>query len=584
MLPFLEVDHLPSSSSFYSAVLQPLGLHYLSTEGGHFPFATFGNALGTPIFQIRQVASSRERPLKTSRIVFSAPSVAAAESCFEFARQSNPKSRAPHPRRSSESLASGVSARWLDTPGGGAVVVISDRVENVMEIVTSPASGYPQGFGGTTYPYAGSQIVEEPGKILKWNYGVTNSSTPTRSSAHRFHAHRYPGDDGGDNDDDDEDDENSPPVPKIRRSVTTRSAVYEPATSARENSHGLSAGAVAGSVLGTAAGTTGAAGTVALSSAVSYPKNYDSNREEYPQPYDNMPSFSRRSTFPERYDVYTSDHKRQYYGDDDRYVRDKSRSRGGDHYYTAASSDPYYQRAAPEYSSRHAPADAYQSSRSRASSVQPRGESASYRDPYATATYTTTSDLPDRRGYSSSRSSRHPPIVQRSYTFDTPDRDRDTYVSTRSHRSNSTVRTPGAAPLEISRDPYDYGQTSTPSYGGGGRVVTTTTTTYKVPRSYSRENSSNSYLSARQTPIATSISTPMYLSARDMPLTRSQTDMGAYASGRDGGYGASGGGAGYDAYDGYGDGYDDDDRSDAGSVEPDDSISCVGTRRSGRGY
>ena len=122
MLPFLEVEHLPSSSSFYSAILQPLGLHFLFTEDGHFPSSSYGtSSQASPVLRLQQVVASRDRPLKPSRIVLSAPSAASTDQAYEFALRANPDARGTHPRHFPEGYtsASGASAHRARTSGGG---------------------------------------------------------------------------------------------------------------------------------------------------------------------------------------------------------------------------------------------------------------------------------------------------------------------------------------------------------------------------------------------------------------------------------------------------------------------------------
>ncbi|AEO60182.1 hypothetical protein MYCTH_2309112 [Thermothelomyces thermophilus ATCC 42464] len=589
MLPFLEVDHLPSSSSFYSAVIQPLGLRYHSTDDGHFPSITFGDSSRTtPIFQIRQVVSSRDRPLRTSRIVLSAPSAAAADSCYEFALRANPDIRESHSRHPAENyvVRSGVSAQRRDTSGGGTRVFITDFVGNLLEVVYQPPPEYCSHYAGSTARYTKS-TSEGASRVLSWNYDVATSSllasaaalSPASSASgrtlsRRSHA-RYP------EDDDDQ------PHPGIRRSVTTGSSVYEPATSARENSRGLSAGAVVGTLLGVAAGA-------ALGGAFTYNMVKDDRARDSRQDYD-MPPSSRRYTFPERYEGY-SDRKPRYV-EVERAV-DRVRYQGDYPTY------PDYRPPPPEYIARYSQADAprttevgdvydddsrgrHRSSRSRTSSARPRSESASYRDPYYSEMDT------EHRSYVSSRSSRHPPIVQRSYTYDTPDR--ESYVSARSRRSSSTVRAPPA-------EPYDAPAHVSSHSRSGSRV---TTVTYKVsaaPRNRSREGS---YVSAHHVPLPDSRA-PTYISARDVPLpdSRAPTYVSArhvplpdsraptYVSARDVPLPASRPATYVSARHvplpvsrvGKWETEDDDDEDigDTDSIAPSDSISCVGSRRNGR--
>ncbi|KAK4124212.1 hypothetical protein N657DRAFT_572182 [Parathielavia appendiculata] len=603
MLPFLEVEHLPSSSSFYLAIIQPLGLRYFSTEDGHFPSIVYGDSLRTtPIFQIRQVVSSRDRPLRTSHIVLSAPSAAAADEAYEFALRANPDSRDTHPRHIADSYAaaaSGASSRRTRTSGGGTRVFITDFVGNMMEIVYQPPPDYPSHYSGSTIRHTRS-TSEEACRILEWNYDVASSALPcpagpssvstasVRTPSRRSHAARYLEDD-------------DQPQPGIRRSVTTAgSSVYEPATSARENSNGLSAGAVVGTLLGVAAGA-------ALGGAFTYNMvKSDKSRSSRLQEYD-VPPFPRRSTFPEKYDGYSSSDRKSRYADVERGV-EKLRRYQSD-YPPAPASD--YRRPPPEYIARYSShvdspppprsrsraADddivvnddsrgrhpSSRSSRAPSAAARPRSESATHREPFAAGVENNPWAADYHRGssYVSSRSStrprdHHPPIVQRSYTYDTPV-DRESYVSARSRRSNSTVRG-GPSP-----EPYTTSSNTRP--GSNSRVTTTTTTrkTYKVgssgggssPRSYISYGNSRlpSYVSARDIPLPDSRA-PTYISARDVLLPASKP--ATYVSARHVPLPESRVGTGKWEDE------DDGEEDDADSIAPSDSISCVGSRGRGR--
>lgn len=583
MLPFVEVEHLPSSSSYYSAIIQPLGLRYLATEDGHFPSITYGNTSRTaPVFQIRQVTPTRERPLRASRIVLSAPSLAAADEAYEFARRANPDARdyarPRHPAADGPIAASGASARRIESSSGGSRVLITDFDGNMMDIVYQPPPDYPSHYTGSTVRYTRS-TDEEASRILDWNYDVASSSPPSsgasvRTSSRRSHA-RYP-----------EDDDQSHPG-LLRRSVTAGSSVYEPAASARENSNGLSAGAVVGTLLGVAAAGAALGGAFTYNVA---------KREKSRASQDlDMPSFTRRSTFPERYDGYSADRKTRYV--------DVERAVEKVRYETDYPPPSDYRRPPPEYIARYSQVDSPRSraaddmyddargrphsSRSRASSARPRSESASYRDPYGGG----GGGEVEHRSHVSSRSARHPPIVQRSYTYDAPDR--DSYVSARSHRSSSTVRAPPPDPYTTAPPPPPP-PLSTHSRPGSSRVLTTTTTYNpggggggSPRRSYSSRE--GSYISARNVPLPDSRA-PTYISARDIPLpdSRAPTYISArdvplpasrpstYVSARHVPLPASHAGGRWDV--------EADDDDDVDSVAPSDSISCVGNRRSGRGH
>ncbi|KAK4185267.1 hypothetical protein QBC35DRAFT_19419 [Podospora australis] len=563
-LPFLEVDHLTSSSSFYSAVLRPLGLRYLNTERGHFPSVTFGNSPRDPVFQVRQVVASRDRPLKCSHIVLSAPSAVAADEAYEFALRANPDPQDEYLRHPSEAYppASGVSARRTGTNSGGTRVVITDVDGNIMEIIYQVPTDYPPHYNGSTVRHTRS-TSEEASRILFWNFDVAGSSRPpppgavsTYSGPPRADSRRaldyYP-----------EDNVQAYP-PELKRSATTSSSNYEPAPSARENSAGLSAGAVVGTLLGVAGVAAGAAFTYNMFRG-------DRSRSSH-QDYDAPPSFSRRSTFPEKYDPYSE--RKGRYSDFDRSV---DKSRYSDEYIPTSD----YRRPAPDYIARYShadgsrrrePDDFYEDTRGRSAprsriSTRPRSESANDREAYLLADG-------EHRSYSSSKSARHPPIVQRSYTYDTPDQ--NTSHSARSQRSSSTLRAPPADPFVTTLSPISHSRT-------GSRA---TTTTYKVsdsPRAYSREGS---YLSARHLPLPDN-RTPTYLTSRDVPLSHgrappylsgredapSHSRANTYYSTRDMALPRSGMGGSHARY-------EDDDYDDADSIAPSDSISCVGSRRS----
>lgn len=566
MLPFLEVEHLPSSSSFYSAIVQPLGLRYLYTEGGHFPSVTYGDSSPTAaVFQIRQVVASIDRPLRTSRIVLSAPSEAAADGAYEFALRANPDARDAHPRHSAEShsAASGATAHRSTTGGGGTRVRITDFDGNVVEIIYRPYPEHPSHYSASTIRYTKS-TSEEACRILDWNYDVATSSfsspagpgptssKPARTASRRSYARHL------------EDD--SQPRTGLRRSVTAGPSVYEPAASARENSNGLSAGAVVGNLLGV---TAGAAPGGAFPDNMAKGARSRVSREEF-----DVPSFTRRSTFPEYYDGYLD--RKARYVDVERAV-EKVR------YPSDYPPIPDYCRPPPEYIARYSQVssprsrevdDLYDDSRGRRTSsrsrsaARPRSESGGQRDPYGGGEV-------EYRSYTSSRSLRHPPIVQRSYTYDTYDAPEwDSYFSAKSHRSSSTLRAPP-------QDPYTSTSHRIPLQRSSSRVTTTTIKVADNPRGFSREGS---YSSARDVPFPDSRAAsymplddiplsggraPAYLSARDMPESRRAT----YLSARRVPLAASRLDDGYDEWDDYDD--------DADSITPSDSISCVGSRRNG---
>ncbi|KAK0750396.1 hypothetical protein B0T18DRAFT_126234 [Schizothecium vesticola] len=436
MLPHLEVGHLPSSSSFYSAVVQPLGLRYLSAEDGHFPCITFGDArAGRALFEIRQITAGRERPIVPSHLVVSAPSAEAAEDSYTFAVRANPpEPRDSTRRRPSVSWPAPSTTSATRTLGGGGRlrIRIVDFDGNTMDIVYRPPPDYPPSYGGPTVRRTQS-TNKEASRILDWNYDVASSdlrpviSTDSRSGTGSTRtASRRPYDGAAAAAD-------KEPYHTLRRSVTDNGSLYDPTPSPRQNSSGgLSATTIAGALLGAAA----------LGGALTYGM-VKSDRSHAPrQNFDSPPSFSRRSTFP---DPYPDQRKGSRYVEVERAV-EKVRYPEVE-YSTVAPG----RRSPPEYVahySRGSRDDAESrgrrpESQSRSSSSRRRSEAGSYRQPLPLLLH----DAPEHRSQASSSSRhQHPPIVKRSYTYELP---ADGWASS-SVRSQSTARPP-PPPQVVSR-------------------------------------------------------------------------------------------------------------------------------------
>jgi hypothetical protein len=318
----------------------------------------------------------------------------------------------------------------------------------------------------------------------------------------------------------------------LRRSVTTTTtSVYEPPASPRQNSIGLSAGTVVGTLLGAAAG---AAAGVALYSMA----RNDRGRAEL----DQSPLLTRRSTLPAQYpdrtrpsrfvEVERTVEKIRYPTDYPAVAVDRRPPPEYIARYSQVGVEPRWSRegghddmlyGAPDRRSQHSSPP-----RSRMSG-RTRSEMAADRRPLLL----TEAEHHSHEGSKSSKTSRHPPIVQRSYTYDTSDR--DSFVSARSHGSSSTLRPRAACRSSSASRLVSRSKT-------GSRV---TTTTIKVGGSPQGD-----VLAGR------------HVSARKMALPPS-------------GVGSS--------YAGWAE-PDDDDPDDNDSIAPSDSISCVGSRRSGRSY
>ena len=534
MLPFIEVSHLPSSSSFYSAVLDPLGIHFLEADAkpGQLPYTVFGSAATrVAVLELRQVttATADSRP-RRSHVVFSAPSATAVDDVRTSALRANPDSRVAITGSANRHLET-TSSAGTDAGIDQVRATITDLDGNTMDVTYYPPPGYPSHYRGSTVRRTQS-TNNEASRILDWNYDVASSSAGSSPSIYGGGSHagnnltlaRRP---RGSHFIDDE------PVTVVRRSTTTTtttrggvppSSYGQPAPD-QPTSGGFSTSTVVGTLLGVAAGA--AAGAALTLTAM----RSDRGRAPY-QEFD-APAFNRRATFPEPY----PDQKGRYV-EVERTV-EKIR-------YPEAYPVTVDHRGPPPYIARYRQAGASRSkevddialeedtrsrrsSRSRHTSNRTRSEVSGARKPLLLA------DVEHRSYTVSSRATKHPPIVQRSYTYDSP-ADAGSYVSARSHRSSSTIRAPAPVTAAVSAH---TSHTHTPSRPGvGSRVASAARVEGSIsqrPRSLSR---TTSYVSARQVPL---------------PL--------------------SGVGSSHADWD-----------DDADSVAPSDSISCVGSRRSGRSY
>jgi hypothetical protein len=513
MLPSLEVAHLASSSSFYSAILQPLGLRYITNTASDWqslppddsPCITYGTSLPpVAIFQLRQVDSP-----KPSTIVLSAQSPAAVTDFRRCALRANPdiafgaqSPAGPQPNESRQSCSK-----------------VTDFDGNIMEVVYRPPPPDRGSRSSSSTIRRTQSTSAEATRILDWNYGVVVSN-PVTVMQSRVAASRYVPSDQ--------------PYQALRRAVTTNSVFYDADDSPRQDSAGLSASAVVGTLLGVAAGA--AAGAALTYSMVK------SDRARAPQQEFDTPVFARRSTFP---DAPVSTDRSPRYVEVERTV-EKVRY---PHNYPPGDA----RRSPPEYIARYSHAgsvrgsvreleDPYSEGRSRHSSGNSRaGESVRTRSEAATSRrplplLLTEAEHRSYIGSSNSKPDGAPPItrstVQRSNTFDVSDR--ESYASARSQRTHSTIR-PSPAPFAPSA-----AAPSTPRSRAGSRVTTSTMKMSGPDRVYGGQSFSRA---------------ASYVSARNVPLPASAVGS-SHAH------------------------WDDDDRS----IVPDDSISCVGSRRSSRSH
>ncbi|GJC87329.1 hypothetical protein ColLi_10167 [Colletotrichum liriopes] len=318
MVPYIDVSHLPSSASFYSAVLQPLGIHYISADAQTASPDADANAVDTdskttittsnpsrlpttvtygtsspptPVLQIRETRNSSE-PLKLSRVVLSALSPTAVTDFHSFAVRANPN------------LLSGVPLGQLSLSRPATInqsgdihrATVTDLDGNTMEVVYQPPPNYPPSYTGSTVRKTQS-TTKEVSRILDWNYDVAATETsPYMSdsaaagpSASAFtmtaRSGQFPGNE---------------PYTLLRRSVTT--SVIESPSRREEHAatptsavNGIATSTVVGSLLGAAVGA-------AAGAAITYGMMRKDRARAPVQEFDgSAPAFQRRATFPDQY-------------------------------------------------------------------------------------------------------------------------------------------------------------------------------------------------------------------------------------------------------------------------------------------
>lgn len=527
MLPFLEVTCISSSAAFYAAIIKNIGLRYVSEEDGPLPSITYGHpSRDKPVFQIREIPPTRA--VRLSHISLSAPSAAAADEALNSALRASLDAG-----DKIRSAATTAKAHKSVSRSGDLRVNATDPDGNTLEIVYQTSESYPSHHSATATRYQQS-AEEEPSRVLMWKYDMAGPeqrpgavSHPSYSGSNPTSGHRRSAEV--------EDDSRH----AARRGHLSRTASYAPAPPSRHNSGGISPSTVASTILGIAA--AGAVGGALYS--ISKAERSRSSRDDH-----EPPSFSRRSSHQEAGHIEKYSGKplepRARYVELDRAV-DKLRL-SDEPLHTSGSTSRSGPR--PEYVTRYSSYagasrsrdvdDGLEDVRGRRVTPRSRGsprdlsEAEYKRPPLAIST--------DHHLLQSSRSSKHPPMVQRSYTYDTSTPERDSYAPNKSRRSSSVIR---GSPVEES---------------------------YTVKRSKSGTRMKTTGIKVCGSPLGRS---------------------GAYGSSRDGGLprNASGGLSElvtpretllpppdtpkWDS--------ELEDQEDTDSIVPSDSISCVGIRRSG---
>lgn len=349
-LPFVEVSHLASSSSFYSATLQLIGLRFINEsreQNSSIGTVTYGISAGAtkagdkhrqaltdgrsdgqrsavPVLQIREVSRPFE-PVRLSTLVFAVPSPDAVVNFHDAALTANP---------------------WLSIQTDGDPIYPggpSPRPRLGIEGGETPRRATVRDLDGNTIQVVYRQPTcprDYYGRIIEWTYdGVTNTAHATQSThitrtTHTTHTRNRSlsqpqlepvasarSSSSSINGQSPFQPRQSPakhgPNTVTAAEMTQRAARAENgdepvSVSPRQssNNNGLSTTTVVGAILGVAA--AGAALTYGFASHAA------KERERKPRHDYEAPSLPRRSTFPEKAPTVHklhSDERRMVYGD-----------------------------------------------------------------------------------------------------------------------------------------------------------------------------------------------------------------------------------------------------------------------------
>jgi hypothetical protein len=302
-VPFVEVSHLASSSSFYSATLQILGLRYLNesrdpsssigtvtygltagvtkTGGKHRQALTDGRGEEIkgpqPVLQIREVSRPFD-PVRISTVVIAVPAPGQIVDFYETALTANP---------------------WLAIQTDGDPIYPggpSPRARLGIDGGETPRRATVRDLDGNTIQVVYRQPTcprDYYGRVIEWTYdGATHSTyTTTTHTTHKIHTRNrslsqpqlQP--------------VASAPAEMAQRAAARPEKEDEPVSvSPRQssNNNGLSTTTVVGAILGVAA--AGAALTYGFASHAAKERERKPRQEYEAQ----APQLPRRSTFPEK--------------------------------------------------------------------------------------------------------------------------------------------------------------------------------------------------------------------------------------------------------------------------------------------
>lgn len=574
MIPYIEVSHLPSSSSFFSAVLQPLGLQCISPDPVHRDsselqsWVAYGPDPDSIVLQVRQ----SEHPLKPPRlssVLLSAPSKSAVSHLHTCWLRADPPS-------------------WsLFRDDRGLELVYDDRRQALKGPFRSNRGGHSS-TRVVVYDHDGNRLEvvcpdpppdrTDPARVLDWRhtfeppevgqspfdscFRVAHKPTmaPSQYNGHSSHAR-------------------SPPT-ATPRPQDPNTPAPEQSTTPRQSSltGGLNTTTVVGALLGAAAGAALTYGWVSNSSESSPSREMPLRQERESQ---RRPTVPRRATFHEK--PVTSHYNPPLYDDLKKSMHEHSIPRrfadpefqsfglrgghtGGDgdddvdYGVVPAPPPPRYLIQEPaaksvarsRASSQSRRVDDLDDSRSRhtarssrrAPSTRARSETPKERLPMEPSREGgRRSQVPSRRSVVPDSVVSRPPLSRTHMSTIEPDR--TSYVSARSHRSRSTTRPPG-------REPHASEYETAPR----GR----------------RAPSQVSAATMRETPREMPIRASSHVSARRIPLPRSAVGSShAHWDPWEVPLPMSGVGSSHANWD-----------DDMVSLAPSDSISCAGSKRRSR--
>ncbi|KAI1207393.1 uncharacterized protein F4807DRAFT_462550 [Annulohypoxylon truncatum] len=280
--PFVQVRDLAPSASFYAAIVQPLGLRYISASSSSIIFGDVNSPTPEPVFEVKQSTDPSSRPVRRCRLILSANSPSVVSAFHTAALRANPDL---------EGAGANVNyLRFYNTSDSTSesCARAADFDGNIMEAVHIPHPDYAGSHAGSSVRRTHSSS-HEVSRVLDWNLDVGTTSVPSRSVA----SSATPSSTAVSRTSDGE------PYTLMRKSITTSTVEASP----REESKGFSASAMVGTILSVAAG-------VAAGGALTYSMMKGGERERERMAYrEAAPPLSRRTTYPDN----NSDNRPRYY-------------------------------------------------------------------------------------------------------------------------------------------------------------------------------------------------------------------------------------------------------------------------------